>query len=70
MHMLRFVNSLLVIVCAGVAMLTMFMIGQGLAHHQGVMDVVAERWYLLAGFAIAVVLAMLTRGRKRPSYED
>ncbi len=68
--MLRFLNSLLVIACAGVAMLIVFMVGHGLAQHQGVMDVVADRWYLLAGFAIAVVLAVLTRGGKRPSYED
>lgn len=68
--MLKFVNLLLVIVCAGLAMLTVFLIGQGAAHHQAVMDVVAERWYLPLAFVVAVVLAAMTRGRKQPTYED
>ncbi len=68
--MLKLVNQLLVIVCAGLAMLTVFLIGQGLAHHQEIMDVVVDRWYLPAAFVAAVLFALVTRGRKRPSYED
>ncbi len=68
--MIRLLNQLLIIICAGLAMLTVFMIGHGLAQHQGVMDVVAERWYLLAAFAFAVLLVLMTRGRRQRSYED
>ncbi|HVZ29089.1 MAG TPA: hypothetical protein VG839_01760 [Asticcacaulis sp.] len=68
--MLKFINGLLVIAAVGLVMTLIYMGGAGLARQQELTEVLAERWYLLAGFAVVVVAAFLTRGKAKPAYED
>ena len=65
--MLKFINGLLVIAAVGCIIAFVFMAGHGLAQHETVVQVMTERWYLLAGFAAVMFLVMLTGGRKRTS---
>ena len=68
--MLKMLNGLFVIASVGLIMAMIFLGGQGLAHNEQVMDVFAQRWYLLAAFVLTVGLALMTNRKKRPSYED
>ncbi len=60
-------NSVFVITAVGCLIAFVFMAGQGLAHHLSVVDVVSDRWYLLAGFIVSAGLGLVTRGRRRPA---
>lgn len=68
--MLKFINGLLVVAAVGLIVTLVYLGGAGLAHGQELSGVLTERWYLLAGFVAVVVVAVLTRGKARPAYDD
>lgn len=68
--MLKFINGLFVIAAFGLVVALIYLGGTGMAHHQQFTDVLAERWYLLVGVAVALVAAVVTRGKPRPAYDD
>lgn len=68
--MLKLLNGLFIIMSVGLVMAAVFLGGQGQAHGQPFLEAITERWYLLAGFVVTAFLALMTRGRKRPAYDD
>jgi hypothetical protein len=68
--MLKFINGLLIIAAVGLIMALVYLGGAGLAHQQELSEVLAERWYLLAGFVAVLGAAFLTRGKRRPAYDE
>lgn len=68
--MLKFINGLFIIAAFGLIMVLVYLGGEGMAHHEQFTDVITERWYLLAGVVVALVAAIVTRGKARPAYED
>ncbi len=68
--MLKFINGLFVIAAVGLVMTLIYFGGSGLAHGQELSEAVVEHWYLLAASVVALVIAVVTRGKPQPAYED
>jgi hypothetical protein len=68
--MLKFINGLLIIAAVGLIITLVYLGGAGLAHQQELTVVLTERWYLLVGFVVVVLAAIMTRGKARRAYDD